>query len=174
MDSTIRKTETLFIYPKNLPPSRALDSLLYPCLDSMASHLGSEFNTKMDTSLTEALYAYYPNGGFYRRHVDALPGSASALREFSFLLYLNKGWVSDDGGCLRLYRGEGGHVDVEPTAGKLVVFKSDTLPHEVLETAAERIAVVGWFNRAVSVSDISVLGGGISWRRRRCYWRVPH
>ena len=170
VDSTIRKTETLFIYPK-LPPSPALSDLLYPCLESMADRLGSSFGTKMDKGLTEALYAYYPNGGFYRRHVDALPGSASALREFSFLLYLNKAWTPEDGGCLRLYTGgrqggegggEGGavHEDVQPTAGKLVVFKSDRLPHEVLETSAERLAVVGWFNRAVSPADIAALGGG--------------
>ena len=44
----------------------------------------------LDRELTEMLYAYYPSGGFYRRHRDAIPGSASVLRCYSLLLYLNK------------------------------------------------------------------------------------
>ena len=37
------------------------------------------------------------------------------------------------------------YVDVEPTAGTLVLFRSD-VPHEVLDTSASRLAMVGWFN----------------------------
>ena len=44
----------------------------------------------------------YPNGGYYRRHVDALPGTPQALRKFSYLLYLNEGWQASHGGCLRI------------------------------------------------------------------------
>ncbi|GMH91707.1 hypothetical protein TrVE_jg10805 [Triparma verrucosa] len=159
VNSEIRKTETMFIYPKLQFPTNAL-SFLYPALDRMALTLGSRFQVKMDLALTEALYAYYPNGGFYKKHIDAVPSSASVLREFSFLIYLNKEWSKSDGGCLRLYTNDENHLDVEPTAGKLVIFKSDTLPHEVLETSAERLAVVGWFNREVTPGDISALGGG--------------
>jgi len=36
-------------------------------------------------------------------------------------------------------------VDVEPKAGTLVVFCSDRVPHEVLDTRTERMTVVGWF-----------------------------
>ena len=37
------------------------------------------------------------------------------------------------------------HVDIAPRAGTLVVFRSD-VPHEVLDTSASRLAMVGWFN----------------------------
>ena len=60
-----------------------------------------------------------------------------------------EGWTEDDGGCLRLYTDGGGeeapagaapsYVDVEPKAGTLVVFRSDLVPHEVLDTTAPRV-----------------------------------
>jgi hypothetical protein len=31
-----------------------------------------------------------------------------------------------------------------------VVFKSDTVPHEVRPTSEKRVAIVGWFNRRLS------------------------
>ena len=144
-------------------------------------------------SRTEGLYVYYPNGGFYRRHVDAAPkglGYSSEARAFSYLLYLNEGWREEDGGCLRLFtRGPGGSggredgtlgtfrrarsflqvrragirylmdtsckkprhdaatfVDVEPRAGTLVVFSSDEIEHEVLDTFAPRLVLAGWWH----------------------------
>ena len=150
-------------------------------------------------SRTEGLYVYYPNGGFYRRHVDAAPkglGYSSEARAFSYLLYLNEGWREEDGGCLRLFtRGSGGSggvggsggredgtlgtfrrarsflqvrragirylmdtsckkprhdaatfVDVEPRAGTLVVFSSDEIEHEVLDTFAPRLVLAGWWH----------------------------
>ena len=50
--SQIRKTETMFIYPKLQFPTNAL-SFLYPTLDRMALTLGSRFQVKMDLALTE-------------------------------------------------------------------------------------------------------------------------
>ncbi|GMH93071.1 hypothetical protein TL16_g12529 [Triparma laevis f. inornata] len=162
INSSIRKTETMFIYPKLQFPTPAL-TFLYPTLSKLSSTLTSKFNLNLSPFLHEALYAYYPHGGYYKRHVDAVPSSASILRSFSFLIYLNKSWKPEDGGCLRLYTDvddDSKYKDVEPTSGKLVIFKSDKLPHEVLETSAERLAVVGWFNREVTASDIGNLGGG--------------
>ncbi len=37
------------------------------------------------------------------------------------------------------------------------MFKSDRVPHEVLDTVSERMAVVGWYNRPVTSADISSL-----------------
>ena len=42
-------------------------------------------------------------------------------------------------------------VDVPPKAGTLVLFRSDTVPHEVLETSAERLAIAGKKQRAISI-----------------------
>jgi Rps23 Pro-64 3,4-dihydroxylase Tpa1-like proline 4-hydroxylase len=85
------------------------------------------------------------------------------------LLYLNKDWTSKDGGELLLHLDSGGDelpdgekpnfVKVEPKGGTLVLFKSERIPHEVLDTNAERLAVVGWYNRPLTASDLSSLGG---------------
>ena len=42
-------------------------------------------------------------------------------------------------------------VDVPPKAGTLVLFRSDTVPHEVLETSAERLAIAGKKQRTISI-----------------------
>jgi len=110
---------------------------------------------KLDDDLEEIMYAYYPKGGYYRRHRDAEEGSISNIRKYSFLLYLNREWNPSHGGHLRLHRDSGGDilpsgelpnfVDVEPLGGTLVIFRSDLIPHEVLDTYNERLAIVGWF-----------------------------
>ena len=57
-------------------------------------------------------------------------------RAYTAILYLNDSWHPDHGGCLRLHVDNDGtghrHVDVEPLAGRLVVFSSKDIPHEVL------------------------------------------
>lgn len=149
---------------------------LYDILDNLYDRL-SDLSMKdsaipLDRSLNELLYAYYPEGGFYRRHRDAIPNSASVLRKYSLLLYLNRdGWSPDkDAGQLRMHLDGGGDecptgvqpnfIDIDPLGGTLVLFKSEAVPHEVLDTMSERFALVGWFNRPVSASDIANLGEG--------------
>lgn len=151
---------------------------LYDILDGLRMSLDAIHKTtnrggavKLDDKLTELLYAYYPRGGYYRRHRDAVPNSASVLRTYSLLLYLNaEDWDTNlNGGQLRIHLDGGGdellpdaepkYVDVDPLGGTLVLFKSDMIPHEVLNTNAERYAIVGWYNRGVSVADIGSLGG---------------
>jgi len=84
------------------------------------------------------------------------------------LLYLNGDWKETDGGHLRMHMDSGGdelpvgeepnYLDVAPTGGTLVIFDSEKIPHEVLDTNAERLAIVGWYNRELSASDIKELG----------------
>jgi SM-20-related protein len=166
LNEDIRVAETCFIGPTKLKdvPSDARKQL-YQVLDQVRSDLPGP----LDPNLTELLYAYYPKGGFYRRHRDAIPGSASVLRSYSLLLYLNENWTPKDGGQLLLHRDSGADflpegeksnfVQVAPKGGTLVLFQSDAVPHEVLDTNAERLAVVGWYNRPLSAGDISSLGG---------------
>ena len=47
----------------------------------------------------------------------------------------------------------------------MVLFKSDKIPHEVLDTHAVRSAVVGWYNRGVTSSDLNELAGEGDMRR---------
>ena len=95
-------------------------------------------------------------------HYNGLQGS-QWRRTLSFLFYLNDdAWcAARDGGALRVFRppggggeggggggGGGGHVDVIPAGGTLVLFRSDSVEHEVLETRRPRYAIAGWFRVA--------------------------
>jgi len=172
LNTEIRVAETCFIDNTRtdrdsiLPPSKARQDLCQT-LENLRQDLASTLGNPLDSTLTELLYAYYPSGGFYRRHRDAIPGSASTLRTYSLLLYLNQDWEPSHGGNLRLHMDSGGDflpqdaepnfLDVEPKAGTLVLFKSDMIPHEVLDTTKERMAVVGWYNRFVTQADAKEL-----------------
>jgi SM-20-related protein len=89
----------------------------------------------------ESHYAYYPPGGFYRRHVDRF--RADDARTVSFILYLNENWKPADGGRLRLYL-KNEEVDIDPVGGTLVCFMSGEIEHEVLESRAPRFSYTGW------------------------------
>ena len=183
LNENIRVAETCFLGEGKLSdvPSTARNEL-YVALDSARNALSgnsrldeqdwqsgevSKGAPALDRELTEMLYAYYPSGGFYRRHKDAVSGSASILRCYSLLLYLNQSWKKEDGGELRMHFDSGGdflatgeepnYLDVEPKAGTLVLFRSDKVPHEVLDTYTERLAVAGWYNRKPTISDVNLL-----------------
>lgn len=122
----------------------------------------------------EAHFAAYPEGGFYKRHLDAftapaLGASPAAVmgrraersRVVSLVAYLNEDWKAAHGGELALWEttpfGPGGRPDlcaldttapaglVEPRAGSLVLMMSETIPHEVRPSFAPRLAIAGWF-----------------------------
>lgn len=165
IDQEMRLGESCFLNKNNMQltegvsnqaRSRTLEQL--GCLRDV---LGAMSKVDLEPSLDDLLYVYYPTGGFYKRHVDTTPEShAVVLRVFSILLYLNEqSWSLLDGGQLRMFPPNGGYVDVLPTGGRLVVFQSDLIPHEVLETARPRMALVGWFNRAAATTNTKMNGG---------------
>ena len=158
MADDVRRCEQCFLYPRGKHGGGGHQdgrNMLYSVLDDVRNSLQQETGETLDGLLTEGLYAQYPRGGFYRRHIDSYPNTPQASRKFSFLLYCNEGWEESDGGCLRIHTDGGlevapagappSYVDVQPKAGTLVVFRSD-VPHEVLDTSASRLAMVGWFN----------------------------
>ena len=88
----------------------------------------------------------YPVGSYYHRHLDQFRGNGN--RKFTFILYLNFDWQPSHGGCLRMYLPQGDTeiaMDIAPQAGRLVCFKSDAIPHEVLPTHALRYSITGWW-----------------------------
>lgn len=83
----------------------------------------------------------YPPGSFYKRHLDQF--KKDDHRKLSVICYLNENWKEEHGGQLRMYLPEG-PLDVLPSAGKLVCFRSDQIEHEVLPASRERLSLTGW------------------------------
>jgi SM-20-related protein len=94
----------------------------------------------------EGHFARYPIGSFYKRHVDQF--HAVPHRIVTVILYLNESWSESDGGQLRMYfpqeDGSERIEDVLPVGGRLVVFLSEEIPHEVMPTQKERMSITGW------------------------------
>ena len=94
----------------------------------------------------EGHFARYPIGSFYKRHLDQF--HAVPHRIVTIILYLNESWTEADGGQLRMYfpqeDGSERVEDVLPLGGRLVVFLSEEIPHEVLLTQKDRISITGW------------------------------
>lgn len=93
----------------------------------------------------ECHYAYYPEGAFYKKHVDAFKGQSN--RRLSTILYLNPQWQPGDGGELAMYREDESapFVTVSPLYGRLVIFLSEVFPHEVLRANRGRFSLTGWY-----------------------------
>lgn len=83
----------------------------------------------------------YPEGSFYKRHLDQF--KKDDHRKLSVILYLNQNWKEDQGGQLRMYLPDQ-TKDFLPTAGRLVIFRSDEIEHEVLPATRERLSITGW------------------------------
>ena len=161
LNSNIRIAENCFLhngrqdaYP-NIARQATLERLVQ--LRNELSLLSDD--EPLDPELDDLLYVYYPNGGFYARHVDASPGTPTVLRKFSILLYLNTcDWTIDMGGQLRLFVNDT-CIDVLPIGGRLVIFESDRIPHQVVETNQPRLVLVGWFNRSPTDSELLEFSG---------------
>ena len=97
--------------------------------------------------------AVYETGGRYVRHLDVRRGGGGPVRRLTAIVYLNEGWQSDWGGQLRLYgrcgivAGEESEtsVDVFPVYGRLLLFASEEVEHEVLPATHRRVAITTWF-----------------------------
>lgn len=95
----------------------------------------------LSLSGSEFHLAKYPEGTYYKRHLDQF--NQRNNRQITVLLYLNSDWKPGDGGELKMYR-EPSDLLIEPIARRLLVFKSDTVEHEVLPTNIVRYSLTGW------------------------------
>jgi SM-20-related protein len=93
----------------------------------------------------ECHYSHYPDGAFYKKHLDAFKGNSN--RRVSSVLYLNPAWQPGDGGELVIYAADDSAImeTVLPTFGKMVIFLSEEFPHEVLPTRCSRYSLTGWY-----------------------------
>ncbi|QTN31758.1 2OG-Fe(II) oxygenase [Akkermansiaceae bacterium] len=95
----------------------------------------------------EGHFAVYPEGGFYKPHLDRHRETSDRI--VTVILYLNPGWEPGDGGELKIWTQpgdrEGEFVMVEPKLGTLVCFLAGDHWHEVLPAGKTRASITGWF-----------------------------
>jgi len=142
---------------KNLDSEIRGDSILW--LNSEQSHAAQQFlqwaaefrhelNQRYFLGLNseEFHFARYPAGKGYQKHVDQHRGTQA--RKISLVLYLNSSWGPQDGGELCIYDAENDSREVQrilPKGGRLVIFRSDLIPHAVLPCFQTRWSLTGWF-----------------------------
>ncbi len=139
--SEIRSDEVLWMDPTALSP---LQAIFWEKIEELKQVLNRRCFLGLKSF--EGHFARYPIGSFYKRHLDQF--HAVPHRIVTVILYLNESWTEADGGQLRMYfpqeDGSERVEDVLPLGGRLVVFLSEEIPHEVLPTKKERISITGW------------------------------
>jgi hypothetical protein len=97
-----------------------------------------------------------PGGSTYPLHIDNTLGITGSpqdddSRKLTCILYLNPDYVQGDGGELRLLLLEKTCLDLTPCGGRMVIFWSDEIPHQVLackpdstDAAFDRFALTIW------------------------------
>ena len=95
-------------------------------------------------SRTKPMISCFPgNGTCYKRHVDN-PNKDG--RKLTFTYYLNKNYVREDGGILRIHKENSQTFDFEPHFGRLVIFWSDSRTvHEVLPCYSSLLSITLWY-----------------------------
>jgi len=93
----------------------------------------------------ECHYAIYNAGAGYAKHSDVLAGKKNRI--LSTVFYLNEDWQARDGGELVLFgpSGEAIIATLNPTFGTMIIFLSESFPHEVLMANRTRRSIAGWF-----------------------------
>lgn len=106
--------------------------------------VGHELSAELRVALKsfEGHFSHYSPGNFYLKHLDQHLGNRR--RQISFVSYLN----DCEGGELVIYsqsdRNAIEHV-IRPKAGKLALFLSGFIFHEVRESLTDRFGLTGWF-----------------------------
>jgi len=115
------------------------ENAFFDVMDSFVAYL----NRTCYTGITgyEFHYTLYPEGSFYKKHIDQFQNNSS--RAYSMIMYLNTDWLPADGGELCIHHSD--HLQhISPTNGKSVFFKSNQMEHEVLVTTKPRMSITGW------------------------------
>ncbi len=95
----------------------------------------------------EGHFAIYPEGAFYKAHLDRHAGTTGRI--VTVILYLNQNWQPGDGGELKLWTSPGDKAGafelIQPRMGTLVCFMAGDFWHEVLPANKTRMSITGWF-----------------------------
>lgn len=122
------------------------DESKHPFFDWMAQFrqvLNKDYGMSLQSQ--EFHFARYDGGVGYKKHIDQHRGTDH--RKISIVYYLNQGWDDTNGGEICFY--EPRNPDKEmlraaPIGGRLAIFVSGVMPHEVLPSKAPRWSLTGW------------------------------
>lgn len=113
-------------------------------INDMVSYLNK--TCFMGILFKEFHYALYPKGTFYKRHLDTFQNDDR--RKLSMVCYLNdEDWQPEYGGELVLYLNKNGKEipkTIYPLPGRMVIFESQILEHEVKPVEQKRMSITGW------------------------------
>lgn len=138
---------------------------LFKKMISIPFELNKKCSLYLQASATFQI-ACYPTNGYYKKHVDGGYEDLNNGRKISAIYYANPPWTSKDGGRMKMYKrkpnpfeiekrkSQGLEVpdqdkdeeaeQIEPTGGRLLIFRSRDMPHEVMMTKRKRYAITLW------------------------------
>lgn len=130
-----------------------LDADKNPSVFSVLRQIKEELSQYFLISLNqiEAHLAHYPANKGYEKHIDQ-PRNSPQRRVFSMILYLNKNWKKQDGGELILFKQDSPEQieqTIEPIYGRVAMFFSDLVPHQVAKTFCDRKSLTLWFRHDI-------------------------
>ncbi len=90
-------------------------------------------------------FARYDSGMGYKKHIDQHRGTD--FRKVSIVFYLNENWDPDNGGEICFFNPRDPDTEIfraPPIGGRLAIFVSGVMPHEVMPCKAPRWSLTGW------------------------------
>lgn len=126
-----------------LDAANGTDQIYLACMEEL--RLGLNESLFLGLFDYECHYAIYGEGDGYAKHSDVLQGKKNRI--LTTVLYLNEDWHASDGGELVVFESTGKSIltTVNPTFGTMIIFLSESFPHEVLISHATRRSIAGWF-----------------------------
>ncbi|PHQ31324.1 2OG-Fe(II) oxygenase [Leeuwenhoekiella nanhaiensis] len=134
-----------YIYWINEAEGRAVERRFFAKINDLVAYLNR--TCFLGILQKEFHYAVYPTGTFYKRHLDTFQNDDR--RKLSIVCYLNdETWLAGNGGELTIYLPNESReevLDIIPRPGRVVIFESQVLEHEVKPVlASERLSITGW------------------------------
>lgn len=145
LNETIVKTiRGDFIHWINENQANDAEKLFFNKINSLVNYLNK--TCFLGILQKEFHYALYPDGTFYKRHLDTFQNDDR--RKLSLVCYLNdEDWNPENGGELVIYKEiEGVEIakSIYPLPGRVVIFESQLLEHEVKPVKTTRLSITGW------------------------------
>ncbi|RKO86984.1 hypothetical protein BDK51DRAFT_39736 [Blyttiomyces helicus] len=143
-DRNARNDSIRWLHPDSAPAAFAP---IVAKLEELQTRLGKTIH--MNGTAEFQLACYEGNGGRYERHRDAFPNddpTDTEQRRITAICYTGPStWTPADGGELRIHGRAGApNVDIEPRGGRLLLFLSGVIDHEVMPAKTDRVAVTAW------------------------------